>query len=664
METDMSSSRVFLGDLSYRTGGTPFPLGVGYMTAMTQQHYPNEFGTRIFINPLELERAIKNDPPAIVALANYSWNRNINGQFIKFIKRVSPSTITVLGGPCFARSDPEWKSEFFKNNPGLDFYIAGEGEWKWIEFLRQSLAHSFKSESMKEHMPVDVFFAIGEEVRQGQIDLGIDVRKQTLDKIPSPYLNGHLDPFFEIDGMVPMVETVRGCPYECTFCCWGDPSLSRLTPFSEERVREEINYIAERTKSERLVMADGNFGILKRDLTIAEHLRETSDKTGWPKSVFLYFAKNSNDRVVNIAKVLGHLIKVSLARQTMDDSVLKNIKRANIDEETFCRIQEQLKQHNIESMVEFIYPLPGETRQSFTQGLDRLFSKIDLLNSEVRFYPTELLPGSEMASKADRERFGLRSAWRRLSGLNAKFDEVSSCEYQEIVIGTDTFSLQDFFYVRKLHFLICLFATYKIYHRVVELYNEQSGGRTFIAFIERIINELESGHGPLRALSDEINESIRSELLPPSDYLTDDKYREYQTGEAKRINIYYILELLYGKKGEYRREFANLIKEVFREQFPHISTAAVKAALDSTENNIVDFLAIEQRLVAGTLPETLREIPHDGFVVEEFAKHYDGDLIRTLDKIYYTTYPAYLGRVVMVDSKFSSSEPAIADRPS
>lgn len=659
----MATPRVFLADLAYHTGGTPFPLGVGYMTAIANHHLGNELQTRIFTNPAELERAIKSEPPVILALANYSWNRNINRQFVKFAKRVSPSTIAVLGGPCFAKGDEEWKAGFFRENPGVDFYIAGEGEWKWLQLLRQGLAHSFDVERMREGMNRDVYFVADGKVCEGKIDIGIDVRKENLDKIPSPYLEGHLDQFFAIEGLVPMVETVRGCPYECTFCCWGDPSLSRLTPFSEGRVREEINYIAQRTKSKRLIMADGNFGILKRDLTIAEHLRETSDKSGWPKSVFLYFAKNSNDRVVNIAKVLGDLIKVSLARQTMDGDVLKNIKRANIDEETFCKIQEQLKQHNIESMVEFIYPLPGESRQTFTEGLDRLFSKIDLLNSEVRFYPTELLPGSEMATRPYREQFGLKSAWRRLAALNAKFDEVSSCEYQEIVVSTDTFSLNDFFYVRKLHFLLCLFATYKIYHRVVELHNEQSAGGSFIGFIEHIINGMESGHSGLRAFSDEMNEAIRKELVSPAEYEANETHAEYQATEIRRINIYYILELLYGKQGSYRREFATLIERIFREHYPRISSEAVQEALDLTENNIVDFLRIEKAVSRGER-ESLSDTPHDTFVVDEFAKHYDGNLIKTLDKIYYTTYPAYLGKVVLANPKFSSRELAVADRPS
>ena len=44
---------------------------------------------------------------------------------------------------------------------------------------------------------------------------------KTIEGIESPYLGGDLDEFLAA-GMVPMLETNRGCPFRCTFCAWGD----------------------------------------------------------------------------------------------------------------------------------------------------------------------------------------------------------------------------------------------------------------------------------------------------------------------------------------------------------------------------------------------------------------------------------------------------------
>ena len=135
-------------------------------------------------------------------------------------------------------------------------HVSGEGEWKFIELLKEARKHSYSTQSMMEKLSPDIFYRNKNgEVVQGTVPLQEvldhrykDTRKKNLDVIQSPYLTGILDEFFKIEDMVPMIETVRGCPYGCTFCCWGDPSLSRLSAFSEQRVYEELDYIAKRSK--------------------------------------------------------------------------------------------------------------------------------------------------------------------------------------------------------------------------------------------------------------------------------------------------------------------------------------------------------------------------------------------------------------------------------
>ena len=63
-----------------------------------------------------------------------------------------------------------------------------------------------------------------------------------LNDIPSPYLNGLLDPFFE-GTYIPVLETNRSCPYRCTFCAWGIGTV-KLAKFDDERILKEIGYIS------------------------------------------------------------------------------------------------------------------------------------------------------------------------------------------------------------------------------------------------------------------------------------------------------------------------------------------------------------------------------------------------------------------------------------
>ena len=58
-------------------------------------------------------------------------------------------------------------------------------------------------------------------------------RIKDLDEIPSPYLNGMLDKFF--DGkLTPFIETNRGCPFTCSFCHTGNDYFHKLNKFSEK----------------------------------------------------------------------------------------------------------------------------------------------------------------------------------------------------------------------------------------------------------------------------------------------------------------------------------------------------------------------------------------------------------------------------------------------
>ena len=55
----------------------------------------------------------------------------------------------------------------------------------------------------------------------GQPNISSSVERiKDLTEIPSPYLEGKLDEFF--DGKLqPTIQTTRGCPFACTFCVEG-----------------------------------------------------------------------------------------------------------------------------------------------------------------------------------------------------------------------------------------------------------------------------------------------------------------------------------------------------------------------------------------------------------------------------------------------------------
>ena len=301
----------------------------------------------------------------------------------------------------------------------------------------------------------------------------------------------------------------------------------------------------------------------------------------------------------------------------------------------------------IESMIELIYPLPGETKESFLNGIATLFEEMDISNVEIRFYPLALLPGAEIATTESKEKYGFQTAWRMLPGHNGKFDKISSCEYEEIVISTNTFELEDYYYIRQLHFFICLFVTYKIYKPVMALYLSLKRKDGFIRFIDNLITEIHSEDEVLRELLMSLDKAAQEELLLAEQFPVHEKLYDYKDKEQKRLNIFYIFELLYGNQGRYRYEFNQLIRKIFVEEL-HAEYKSVVNALESIEQNLVDFIQMEDSLNLGIPIKNLEGVSCDTHVAKQFTKYYNGDLTGSLDRMYYMTYPGHLDRVVLM----------------
>ena len=156
-------------------------------------------------------------------------------------------------------------------------------------------------------------------------------RRRDLDEIPSPYLTGRLDKFF--DGKLsPMMETNRGCPFSCTFCHEGNQLISKVNHFSIERVKAELDYIAAAVQRaplliSNLMFADPNFAMYERDYEIVEHIEKIQQRQNWPRSIFASTGKNKKERIAKALRKLNGSMSMWMSVQSMDPVVLQEIKR-------------------------------------------------------------------------------------------------------------------------------------------------------------------------------------------------------------------------------------------------------------------------------------------------------------------------------------------------
>jgi len=216
MGTPTQSNRplsIYLGDLTYTTlslATDAFPLNVGFIAAYAKKVYGNDIDIRLFKYIPDLEQALAENAPDILGLSNYPWNFNLGLEFFRMAHQISPKTICVMGGPNIPLDD-EPRKKFVRRYPEIDFYSYLEGEEAFCNLIARAFETGVDRTKMRS-APIDGFI---HRVSDSEVMCGTMLaRRRDLDEIPSPYLTGLMDKFFDgihlIGGEVPLQRCLNG----------------------------------------------------------------------------------------------------------------------------------------------------------------------------------------------------------------------------------------------------------------------------------------------------------------------------------------------------------------------------------------------------------------------------------------------------------------------
>ena len=207
-------------------------------------------------NLLDVLDSICCNNPQMVLFSVYIWNVEFIAKIIAEIKKNLPDSIVGCGGPEVSFC-PDL---FLKNNPNVDFIMAGEGE----ETLCQLLENNF------EYQKVPGIYYFENELKfTGSRDLICD-----LDKLVFPYDDGsgNLVNDLHPSNNIFYYESSRGCPFSCSYCL---SSLDKRVRFkSVEVVKREIEFFL-RNKVHLVKFVDRTYNLREdRYIQIWNYIKE------------------------------------------------------------------------------------------------------------------------------------------------------------------------------------------------------------------------------------------------------------------------------------------------------------------------------------------------------------------------------------------------------
>lgn len=366
---------------------------------------------------------------SIALFSNYGWNTNYHNEIGKKLKEKFKNITIIIGGPN-AQQDESYLIE----NKHIDICAWGEGEQTLLDLLRCFIDKSDLS-------TVDGIAY----VKDTYVKTNTRNRRTDLNDIPSPYLIGIFDNFFKdyTYNFMPIWETNRGCPYHCSFCDLGADYYNKLFEFDTDRLLKEIDWFSE-NKIEYVEVADANFGILPRDLELSKYIKQKNIETGYPQKISATWAKSNPERVFEASKILASINRggVTLALQSQNKTALDNIHRINIANEKLEVISRKYIENGIQTYHDFILGLPGETKDSWINGLLHV---IDINPEGWLFgHPLEGYRNTEFSDVNFITKHDLKFTTTPQVSFFAHRNKEIPLEYGNYVISSNTMNKQDY----------------------------------------------------------------------------------------------------------------------------------------------------------------------------------------------------------------------------
>jgi radical SAM superfamily enzyme YgiQ (UPF0313 family) len=423
------------------------PLSVGMLQAYAEANLPPddyEFLLPIY-KRIPVDDAVEQLKGAhIVFFSVYVWGYRISLEIARRLKEKQPFVQIVFGGPHV----PDHAEVFLREHRFVDVACHGEGEQPFLGLLRGDTDVPGTSYLAFTENPAEEYVAFHTNQKPARIaDLGI---------VPSPYLTGVFEPLMRAnpyENWIALWETNRGCPFSCTFCDWGSAVQAKVHNYGMDRLKNEIQWFAQH-RIEFLFCCDANFGIMKRDVELAEYIAHVKQWTSYPHAMSVQNTKNATEQAYLTQKILsdaGLNKGVDLAIQSTHPDTLVAVKRANISQETYRELQRRFTRDGVETFTDVILGLPGESYDSYVDGISSIIENGQ--HNRIQFNNLTVLPNAEMGNPAYIKHHGIETVEQQTINIHGTLVDEEIIETQQLVVATNTMPKEDWVRTRMFSWM-------------------------------------------------------------------------------------------------------------------------------------------------------------------------------------------------------------------
>lgn len=354
--------KIVLATLNSRYSHTS--IGLRYLYANLKELQDDAVIEEFVINEnvQAVAERILSHGPEIVGIGVYIWNAQDVHGLIEVIKKVSPRTTVVLGGP-------EVSYEPFRVNfDRADYIIQGEGDTAFYGLCKKILAGT---------PPEERIF----KPRMAELS---DIA------LPYAYYSDH-----DVKNRHIYVEASRGCPFLCEFCLSSIDE--KVRSFDIDMLLEQFEMLWERgVRNFKFIDRTFNLNMKTANRLLDFFLAKEPPYFAHFEVIPDHFPESLKSRIAQFPR--GSL-QLEIGIQTLNPEIAAGINRPLKLEKIKENIRFLETKTSAHMHLDLIVGLPGESLESFGRNLNELCS---LTRSEIQIGVLKKLSGTTL-SRHDKE---------------------------------------------------------------------------------------------------------------------------------------------------------------------------------------------------------------------------------------------------------------------